>query len=203
MPDGLLIQPRRRQVAMHLSHGDVVFAQMKLAHAGHCDDDVEWVKSRRSNGEIMSRLCGLAMMLLAGCTAKAPHEGKSVAQLEAMLRDPDPARQVQGAYGLSRLGAEAQPALPALVERLQHGSVLVRDSAALALGKIGPDASDAVPALTAALKDAEWTVRRQAALALGQIGPAARAAREALTGLAADENARVREAALLALKALK
>lgn len=150
----------------------------------------------------MLRYGAITMFLLAGCAGKAPHEGKSIAQLEVMLRDPDPARQVQGAYGLSRLGADAKPTLPALVERLQKGTVLVRDSAALALGKIGPDAKEAVPALTAALKDDEWTVRRQAALALGQIGPAARSAHEALKSLADDSNLRVREAAQIALKAI-
>lgn len=152
--------------------------------------------------KIMSRY-SFAILLFVGCASKPPHEGKSVAQLEAMLRDPDPARQVQGAYGLSKLGAEAKSAVPALVDRLQNGSVLVRDSAALALGKIGPDASDAVPTLTAALKDGEWTVRRQAALALGQIGPAARSARATLESLADDENNRVRDAAQITIDALK
>ena len=57
-----------------------------------------------------ARCALLCLALLAGCRSRAPHEGKSAAQLEAMLRSADPAVQAQGAYGLSRLGAEARPA---------------------------------------------------------------------------------------------
>jgi HEAT repeat protein len=142
----------------------------------------------------------LIVVTMCGCTSKPPYEGKSVAQLEAMLRDP--ARQVQGAFGLSRLGEQALPALPALVEALKKGPVLVREYAALALGKIGPAGKEAVPGLTDALGDPEWTVRRQGALALGHIGPEGRSAQGRLEKLAEDENHLVREAARTALKAI-
>ena len=53
----------------------------------------------------------LVVAVLLGCQTRRPYEGKSAAELERMLRDPDPARQVQGAFGLSRLGPEARHAL--------------------------------------------------------------------------------------------
>jgi HEAT repeat protein len=138
---------------------------------------------------------------LCGCRAKAPYDGKSVAELERLLRNPDPAKQVQGAFGLSRLGAKAQPAVPALIEALKKDA-LVRQNAALALGRIGPEAKDAVPALIDALRDSDWTVRRQAALALEQIGPEARQAVPALEKLTHDPDKLVRKAAQEALTQL-
>jgi HEAT repeat protein len=122
--------------------------------------------------------CLLAAILATSCGTKPPYEGKSVAQLEAMLRSPDPTTQVQGAYGLSRLGPGASPAVPALVEVLHGGNSLVRQNAALALGKIGPDARAAVPELVRMLRDPDWLLRRQAAIALGEIGPDDAAAAE-------------------------
>ncbi len=115
-----------------------------------------------------SKRAGLLLLLLiAGCSHKPPYEGRSVAELERMLDDPDPKTQVQGAYGLSQHGAEAASAVPALVRSLRSPEPLVRQQAALARGKIGV-AEEAVPALAAVLSDSEWTVRRQAALRRGR-----------------------------------
>src|SRR5262249_45669388 len=98
----------------------------------------------------------------AGCRSQAlPYEGKSVAELEAMLADPDPTRQAQGAYGLSRLGPEGRLAAPALIDGLKSPSVVVRERCAHALGMVG--AAEGVPALAASLRDPEWSVRRHAA----------------------------------------
>ena len=132
-------------------------------------------------------------LCLYGCSSK-PYEGKTVAELEQMLHDPDPAVKVQGSFGLSRLGPEARDAVPALITCLQ-GETLVRENAALALGAIGPDAKEAVPALIRLLSDPEWTVRRQAATALGQIGPDAKEAVNALDKLRNDKDRLVRKAA--------
>src|SRR5436190_23433397 len=88
----------------------------------------------------------LVMLLGLGCGSKSPYEGKSVADLEHMLRDADPAVQTQGAFGLSRLGPEARTAVPALIEALQSAEPRVRQNAALALTEIGPDAREAAPA---------------------------------------------------------
>src|SRR5262245_6340164 len=135
----------------------------------------------------------LLLLLIAGCSHKPPYEGRSVAELERMLDDPDTNVQVQGAYGLGLHGAEAAPAVPALVRSLRSPSPLVRQNAALALGEIGV-AGEAVPALAAALADSEWTVRRQAAIALGQIGQAAHSAEADLRRCQRDPHSQVRKA---------
>jgi HEAT repeat protein len=141
----------------------------------------------------------LLPILISACRPKPPYEGKSAAELEQMLRNPNAVVQAQGAFGLSRLGPEARVAVPALIDALKKDR-LVRKNAALALGQIGPDARDAVPALSAALGDSEWAVRRQAALALGQIGPEARKALPALHKVSRDPDPLVRQAAQRALK---
>jgi HEAT repeat protein len=124
-----------------------------------------------------SILCLMLFQLffLSACRDKAPYEGKSLAELERMLRNPNPTVQAQGAFGLSQLGTDARPAVPSLIDALKRNTP-VRQNAALALGQIGPGARDAVPALCEALGDSERAVRRQAALALGKIGPEARSA---------------------------
>jgi HEAT repeat protein len=126
----------------------------------------------------------LSMMFISACSSKATHDGKTIADFERMLKDPNPTTQAQGAAGLSRLGPDARSAMPSLIEALKKDDPPVRRNAALALGEIGPDARDAVPALCEALKDPEWMVRWQAAQALGRIGPDARQAIPELQKLA-------------------
>jgi HEAT repeat protein len=149
------------------------------------------------------RLC-ILLLVAVGCgTPAPPYEGKSVAQLQRMLDDSDPAVQVQGAFGLAQHGSDAKDAVPTLVKALTSKETLVRQNVALALGKIGPDAKEAVPALVDALNDPEWSVRRQAAMALGEIGPEARAALPALENQARDANELVRKAAEEARKKIR
>src|SRR5262245_2066798 len=95
------------------------------------------VKKKESN--CLFLVCFVCFVVI-GCRSRAPYEGKSVAELEAMLRDADPKVQAQGAFGLSRLGAEARPAVKALAEALKNRDARVRQNAALALAEIGPDA---------------------------------------------------------------
>src|SRR5437879_2642207 len=80
------------------------------------------------------RVAGMLILLLTafGCGKPAPpYEGKSVAQLQKLLDDPDPAVQVQGAFGLSQRGAEAKEAVPALTRALNSQETLVRQNVAL------------------------------------------------------------------------
>jgi HEAT repeat protein len=140
---------------------------------------------------------GIVALLLLGipsCSSKPPYQGKSAAELEQMLADPDPKVQTQGAFGLSQLGPEARSAVPALVEALKR-DLSVRENAALALGNIGPDAREAVAALIEALGDLEWNMRRLAALALGKIGADAAPAVPSLLKLGRDPDKRVQQAA--------
>ena len=141
----------------------------------------------------------VCLLLLAGCH-HSPIEGKSVAEWEKQLREGDVIAQAQAALGLSKLGAEAAPAIPALIETLGNTSPLVRQNVCLALGSIGPEARSAVKSLTATLADPIWEVRRQAAVSLGRIGPDARAAVPALQKATADKHSLVQKAAKEALK---
>ena len=147
-------------------------------------------------------LCLFFVLFLPACSRKPPYEGRSVPELERMLADPNPAVQVQGAFGLSLKGAEAQPAIPALVRALASPHALVRQQSCVALGKIGPLAQEAAPALITALADPEWVVRRQAAVALGQIGPLS-AVKAPLEKCQGDINSQVRKAAMDALETLR
>lgn len=71
---------------------------------------------------------------------------------------------------LGRIGA---PAVPALIEALDHNDPTRRAQAAKVLARIGPEAKQSVTALVSALNDENETVRKAAARALGQIGPEA------------------------------
>ena len=82
-------------------------------------------------------------------------------------------QRVIAARALSRFGAAAKNAIPALEELLKDSDEEARWNAARTLGKIGPEARVAVPVLVAALKDTDEDVREHAAEALGDIGPAA------------------------------
>ncbi len=144
----------------------------------------------------------LLALILPGCGRKPPYEGRSVPELERMLADPDPKVQVQGAFGLSLKGAEAQTATPALIRALASPDALVRQQSCVALGNIGSPAEQAAPALITALTDPEWVVRRQAAVALGQIGPLS-AALPPLEKCQRDPNSQVRKAAEEALAILR
>jgi HEAT repeat protein len=158
----------------------------------------------RSPGKSVARAALAAFLLAAGaCGRRPPYEGKDAAELAEMLRSEDPAVQVQGAYGLARLGPEAREALPALAAALKAPDVRVRQNAAAALAAIGPQAAGAVPALTETLGDPEWSVARQAAVALGAIGTAARPALPRLQKLTRSANRPLRQAAEEALKQIR
>src|SRR5262249_33009621 len=126
---------------------------------------------------------------------------------------------------LADLGAEARPAVPALVQVLSDQSPVVRRWAIFALGEVGPTAPAAIPALIEsfavddvrtrsvasaalakmgpralprlidALRHADPRVRRGAALTLGK-SPRAREAADDLLGLLRDDDPLVREAAV-------
>jgi HEAT repeat protein len=97
-----------------------------------------------------------------------------VAELAQKLKDKDSDTRRDAARALAEMGAEAKPAVPALVAALKDSDLYVRRFAAQALGEIGPAAEAGVPNLTAILKDSKEKKEAQeaAALALGKIGPA-------------------------------
>jgi HEAT repeat protein len=156
-------------------------------------------------------MCATARILLvlplalffSSCSSRLPYEGKSLAQLQKMLKDSDPKVQAQGAYGLSLDHDMAQEAVPALIEAMQSKHAIVREKAARALATAGPDAAAAVPVLIGALEDSAWTVQRQAALALGKIGPKAETAIPALQNLSEAPNKPLQQAVQQALRRIE
>jgi hypothetical protein len=81
---------------------------------------------------------------------------------------------------LGRIGA---PAVPGLIQALEHPNRDQRLRAAKVLARIGPDAAQAVPILVELLNDQDEEIRKASARALGQIGPAAESAVEPLLNM--------------------
>jgi HEAT repeat protein len=111
------------------------------------------------------------------------------------LDDPDPAARRAAIAGLSRLGADAEPAVPRLIIALKDPAT--RRDAVGALAQIG---RTAVPALAQALGDTALAVRLGAAQALAEIGPDAKQAVQPLITALADPA--VRRDAVEALAAI-
>jgi len=103
-----------------------------------------------------------------------------------------------------RLGPEASPAAPALIEALKEepeteDDVMFRREVQFALGAIGPGAKQAVPALIRSLTSEREEIRASACFALGRIGPNAILAVPRLRSMDKDDSRMVQLAALFAL----
>jgi HEAT repeat protein len=166
---------------------------------------------------------------------KIDRHAKAIPTLVEMLRrrsdslpsDPLP---YEAAVALGHLGADAEPAVPALRGALGHADRDVTRAAARSLAEIGPAAVPAlqealkhddanvrrsaveafgwlgkpsVPNLIDALKDKSDAVRRAAARALGRLGRAAKAAESALIQSANDPSREVSETAGWALRQIQ
>ena len=83
-------------------------------------------------------------------------------------------------HALDALAALGPPAVPRLVDALQHEKL--RGQVVYVLGKIGPAAAPATPALAKLIADKDDHVAQEAILALANIGPGAK---EAVPALAA------------------
>jgi len=81
------------------------------------------------------------------------------------------------AEALARIGP---PAVPSLIQALQHRDPQVRREVVRVLMRMGPDAKAAAPELTRLLDDEDELVRKYAVKALGNIGPDAAIAVPAL-----------------------
>ncbi len=97
----------------------------------------------------------------------------------------DKTRRPFAAALIYRMGPQAAPTVPALIEALgeppaSENDVQFRRQAQLALAAIGPEAKDAVGVLIESLASDDREVRGTACYALGKMGPAAAAAVPAL-----------------------
>jgi HEAT repeat protein len=91
----------------------------------------------------------------------------AVPHLTALVREADPGTRYMAAMALSKIGDEAETAVPALLEALRAEDIWLRMAVTSALIQIG---DPAVPGLIRALFDDNKAVRRAAAKALGKIG---------------------------------
>ena len=88
---------------------------------------------------------------------------------DRVINDTDAMVQELCCDALAAMGSDAQPALPALVQHLQHGNNGQRIAACRTISKIGINADMAKPALIQALQDSNTHVRNFASTALGSV----------------------------------
>lgn len=91
----------------------------------------------------------------------------AVPNLTALVREADPGTRYLAAQALSKIGDEAESAVPTLLKALRDDDMWLRAAVTGALIQIG---NPSVPGLTKALFDDNKAVRRAAAKALGRIG---------------------------------
>lgn len=117
-------------------------------------------------------------------------------ELAASLSSAELSERRDAAYALAKLGADAFPAIDALVEGLRDRDDQVWMQCAMAVARLGPDGICAVDALVNSLGDDDLQHRYRAAWAISRIGPQAI---PALIKAAADASSRRRAAAFDAM----
>lgn len=103
------------------------------------------------------------------------------------LKDPDEGQMGEAsvaqiaAFALGRFGADAAPAIPALMETMKSGHADTRRASIHALGSLGKQNAKVVKAIVGVLKnDPDFSLRAAAARSVGKIGPNAKDAIPAL-----------------------
>lgn len=105
-----------------------------------------------------------------GHKAKEPEfQGRTLSSWVADLKGAAPYTRNAAAYAIGGMGADAKPAVPALIEALKDPEAAVRFPVCVALREIGPAAKDAIPALTETLDDRNDDVAAMARKALIKI----------------------------------
>ncbi|MGJ3239270.1 MAG: HEAT repeat domain-containing protein [Anaerolineae bacterium] len=91
----------------------------------------------------------------------------AVPYLAQLVEESDPGTRFLAAQALSRIGDEAEAAVPSLLKALRANDMYLRVATTSALINIG---NPSVPGLVKALFDRNKAVRRASAKALGKIG---------------------------------
>ncbi len=125
--------------------------------------------------------------------------GETVSVLLKSLKHRNAEVRRSAAAALESFGAEAESAIPILIQSLSDPDLTTQVAATRALGGIG---QAAMPGLLQALNHADKQVRREAVWALTRIGPAGEAALPALTAALGDSDVKVRLGAAQALGAM-
>jgi len=149
------------------------------------------------------RFTFVVAFLALGCQSESNSDTsvKDISRLIRDLKEGDENTRAEAAEALADLGADGQPALPALLVAIGDEGERVRQNALRAIIAIGPDAT-ATQALTNSLKDSDPLVRALSANALGQLGPLARKSIQALREALHDRDETVQKEAAAALKAI-
>jgi HEAT repeat protein len=146
----------------------------------------------------------LGIALFIGCSRGKKQASVGEKQLEhfaAQLADDDPTVRVQARF---RLMDEGPPAVPYLLDALQHSGPTVRYEAASALTGMRPGPGvEAVPGLTKALNDPDPLVRGHCIRVLCAIGPPAADAVPAIRASLDADNDYVCSTAVYALAAIE
>jgi HEAT repeat protein len=125
---------------------------------------------------------------------------EAVAGLRQALSSSKRQARVRAARALGKIGAAAQPAVPALIDALADADPSVGFYSEGPLLAVGPGAVDG---LIAALRDQRADVRAHAARILGRLAPEnARSAVDALSEALRDDDSEVRRQAAYALGAI-
>jgi HEAT repeat protein len=142
-------------------------------------------------------------------TAQQPepaHEGCTVSEWLARLKDPDKKVRHDAALSLNMMGPEAAKiALPVVLDQLKNKDAIGRPDAAFLLRQfvlldyIGPEVKTVLPAVIGYLKDSDVEVRQEAAFALGYFGAAGKPAIPALIDGLKDSDMHVRSWCIHAL----
>jgi len=148
--------------------------------------------------ELLKSVC---LLLLPLSAAWAVDEAQIV-ELATKVKSQDKAVSLAAIDTLAGLGANAQAAVPQLIEALGRDDDEIRWHASRTLGAIGPLAKNATPQLIPLLKSGDTRVRAYSAFALGRIGKAAMPAVDALIETSFDPDPLVRKASVQALRSI-
>jgi len=145
--------------------------------AQHCKANSDIVEQLRRGTNIHRQQTMLNLCIFLDNSVPLARIDEIVHALIPLVRDPDPLTRSLAIEVLSRVGDEARPAIPALVNILGDREGCAGLLAVTTLANLG---ATAVPPLMKALKHPDMVVRQLAATTLGEIGPKARQALPAL-----------------------
>jgi HEAT repeat protein len=127
---------------------------------------------------------------------EAIYFGKTVHDWAAQLKSKDRTERLDAAGNLGLIGAEANSAIPNLVEAARDEDGMIAMLATNTLARIGPAA---LPSLTEFLVDEDKETRRRAACAIALMGPTAKPAIDTLVECLKDKDEATRKFAAHAL----
>jgi HEAT repeat protein len=109
----------------------------------------------------------------------------------------------ENAMMVGQFGASAEPAIPILLQSLQHSNNVIQGHALIALGMIARQPDRCVPAITPFLHSPIVSDRQKAMFALISFGTNAVSAKKAIRNATGDSDPWVRHEAGRALKTLQ